>query len=93
MKHANSIPHIIFTSLSITLFFFYGKKLSQHRRNRRKVKRSLASGQEQVSRKGDFLSDILAHEYNRDTFKNKVSLMNARNALNPLPELKVRENS
>lgn len=57
------------------------------------MKRSLASGQEQVSRKGDFLSDILAHEYNRDTFKNKVSLMNARNALNPLPELKVRENS
>lgn len=57
------------------------------------MKRSLASGQEQVSREAGFLLDVLAHEYTRDTLENKVSLMNAQNALNPLPELKIRENS
>lgn len=68
-------------------------KTRGHRRDPKEVKRSLASGQGQVSKKAGSLSGILAHEYYRDTLENKVSLMDAQNALNPLPEFKVRKNS
>lgn len=75
---------IILTSLiwSITLIhFFIGKIERIENELRGKMKRSLASGHEQIPRKAGSLSDILAHKCNRETSENKVSLINAQNTL------------
>lgn len=84
MGRANSLLHKILTGFiwSITLIsFFNGKKNREDIDDQREVKRSLTSGQEQISRKTGFLSNISAHKCNRQTLENKVSLINAQNAL------------
>lgn len=58
-----------------------GKNREDIEDDQREVKRSLTSGQEQISRKTGFLSNISAHKCNRQTLENKVSLINAQNAL------------
>lgn len=70
--HAKSIPHTILTSLIWSITFFLWEKLRGH------GTRSEAGEQEQAPQKASFLSGTLAHECNKETLENKVSLINAQ---------------